>query len=399
MADGGGQQAYELFEAALAHEGEEREAFLDTACRGDPALRRAVEALLVADSEAGGFLEPLPPPPALAPRRLSLPCRVSHYEAQKLIGAGGMGAVYLARDLALGRRVALKVLHEEISPQLRSRHLTEADAFSRVQHPAIATFYEAGEVAGSAFVAMEYIEGVTLREQLVRRGSLPLEETLGMAASLLEALGHVHSAKLLHGDITPRNIMITGGGAVKLLDFGVAKQLWTRTDAAGRLENSVAENTLLFGTAGYTSPEQVRGDRVCPRSDLFAVGAVLYECLAGHPAFPGVSPLERIAGVLSRSVDPPAIDGIPDALNRILLRSLSRDREKRFPSAAAFLAALRESNSTAAVRSVRASARATRAAAAMGSGACSATQSCQRIARHPAWINPPRILATATCPP
>jgi serine/threonine-protein kinase len=147
---------------------------------------------------------------------------LSHYLIERRLGAGGMGEVFLARDLALGRPAAIKVLSQPLTSPFRSRLLREAEACARLQHPAIATFYEAGESSGTAFLALEFVPGETLRERL-RRGPLPLSEALTLAGGLLEALNHAHAAGVLHRDIKPENVMVTPGGLAKLLDFGIAR--------------------------------------------------------------------------------------------------------------------------------------------------------------------------------
>jgi serine/threonine protein kinase/Tfp pilus assembly protein PilF len=302
---------------------------------------------------------------------------ISHYRIERHLGSGGMGQVYLAQDLALGRPAALKLLPEGFAPALRARLLREAWASARLQHPGIATFYEAGEHAGEAFIAMEYVSGQTLRERL-RCGPLPVNQAVALAAGLLEALGHAHAAGILHRDIKPENIMLTGEGAAKLLDFGLAKALQpepgepllaparaeTATDPAGQAEQPapgatgeyrveppidlapgvsqlLTEAGSIVGTPGYIAPEQLHGEPIDRRADLFLVGAVLYEALTGRPAFPGATAQERVAAVLAR--DPPRLEGpdFPAGLDAVLARALARDASQRYASAGAFLADLR----------------------------------------------------------
>ena len=218
-----------------------------------------------------------------------------------------MATVFLARDLALARLVALKIVTGDVDPALRSRLLREAIASARLQHPAIATFYESGEIADVAFIAMEYVDGETLRDRL-GRGSLRFEMVVAVGAILLEALHHAHLAGLLHRDIKPENVMLTPGGAPKLLDFGLAR-------AASPEAPTLPDLTRggIAGTVGYMSPEQLAGQDLDVRSDLFAVGALLYEMLAGRPAFPGASVPERIAAILGRDPDPLSIPAAPVA--------------------------------------------------------------------------------------
>jgi TolB-like protein/Tfp pilus assembly protein PilF len=266
---------------------------------------------------------------------------LSHYLVEKRLGAGGMGEVFLARDLALGRPAALKVLSQPLSSDLRARLQREAEACARLQHPAIATFFEAGDVEGVAFLAMEFVPGETLRERL-RRGPLTLPQALVVAGCLLEALNHAHAAGVLHRDIKPENIMLTGGQLAKLLDFGIARFLGPEQgESEAATDAALTAAGAVVGTLGYMSPEQLKGEALDERSDLFSLGAVLYEALSGQPAFPGNTAAERIAAILSG--DPPPLtqgESSPE-VNAVLARALARDRAQRYPSAASFLADLR----------------------------------------------------------
>ena len=225
-------------------------------------------------------------------RELAIGRTVSHYHLEKKLGAGGMGEVYLATDVALNRQVALKILPESYSEQLRERLLREAWASARLQHPAIATFYEAGVSEETAFIAMEYVSGETLREKLFS-GPFSFDRAIGLVCCLLEGLSHAHAAEILHRDIKPANIMLTNSGDVKLLDFGLARHTLGHTPEtesevksgetnANDLPFSVDTETQIvpsetpseqlqsspltdfgavLGTLGYMSPEQVRGGR------------------------------------------------------------------------------------------------------------------------------------------
>lgn len=272
---------------------------------------------------------------------------LSHYEVKRSLGAGGMGEVYLARDLALGRQVALKVMHRDLDVTLRGRLLVEARACARLQHPSIATFYESGEADGVGFLAMEYVEGETLRSRL-KRGRLEPPQALGVVFCLLEALVHAHAARLLHRDIKPENIIVRADGSAKLLDFGLAKL--TRLDSGQDIgdASTVSMQTdltlpgQLLGTVGYMSPEQLRGESLDERSDVFAVGIVLYECLAGLGPFHRRSPMESIAAILSKDPPPLPADIVSPDLAHIVGKSLSRDADQRYASASLFLSDLRK---------------------------------------------------------
>jgi serine/threonine-protein kinase len=251
-----------------------------------------------------------------------------------------MGEVYLAHDVALGRPAAVKVLASSFDPGLRERLVAEAESSSRLQHPGIATFFEAGEHEGTTYIAMELVAGETLRRRLAR-GALRRDETLTLVMGLLEALGHAHAAGVVHRDIKPENIMITAGGASKLLDFGLAWRPPLADSGAGLDQPTRTQLTAagaLLGTPGYMAPEQMTGEAADGRTDLFAVGAVLYEAVAGTAAFPGATPSARLAATLT--IDPPPLpaDGDLDAIAR---RALQRDRAKRYESAADMLKDLR----------------------------------------------------------
>jgi serine/threonine protein kinase len=251
-----------------------------------------------------------------------------------------MGEVYLARDLALGRAAALKVMPEDLDAALKPRLLREAEASARLQHPAIATFYEAGESDGVAFIAMEYVPGQTLRDRLID-GPLPFPEALSMTASLLEALGHAHAAGILHRDIKPENVMLTSGSSAKLLDFGIAKLFSSGADPEEATATALTAAGEIIGTVGYMSPEQLKGLPLDARSDLFSLGAVLYEALSGNRAFPGRTAGERIAAILTRDPAPLEAAGLPPELRAVLSRALAREASQRYPSAASFLSDLR----------------------------------------------------------
>ena len=267
--------------------------------------------------------------------------RISHYLLEELLGVGGMGEVYRACDLALGRTAAVKVLPAGFAPELRERLLREARASARLQHPAIATFYEAGEADGAAFIAMEHVRGETLRERL-RRGPLPADEAVGVAATLLAALSHAHSVGVVHRDIKLENVMLTGGGAAKLLDFGLAKRLPDGDPPPPGALTLYTVTGVVMGTPGYMAPEQTRGEAVDARTDLFALGAVLYEALTGRPAFAGGTALDRAAAA-ERGIEARALEeAVPEGLRPILARALAPRAADRYASAAAFLAELQQ---------------------------------------------------------
>ena len=263
--------------------------------------------------------------------------RIGHYVLESRIGAGGMGEVYRARDAALGRPAAVKLMLPGGDDALRARLLREAENTARLQHPFIATFFDGGIEGDRAWLALEFVPGETLRARL-RGGPLPLAATLGLGQALLEALGHAHAAGVLHRDIKPENIMLKPDGQVKLLDFGLARTVAT---PAGETMAQLTTVGMVLGTLGYMAPEQLRGDELDERADLFAAGAVLYECLTGRPAFPGANAVERIAAALA-DARPALPDTVPPGLAALIGRALAKEPGLRPASAAAFLRELRE---------------------------------------------------------
>jgi eukaryotic-like serine/threonine-protein kinase len=266
--------------------------------------------------------------------------QLSHYRIDALLGRGGMGEVFLAHDTALGRTVAIKVLPPSFDPGLRRRLLREAEASRRLQHPGIATFFEAGEDGPMAFIAMEHVRGETLRERL-RRGALPLAEAFAIATGLLEALGHAHAAGIVHRDLKPENVMLDEAGAARLLDFGLALDGEAGPTQAGTAVTygAVTEPGTLVGSPGYMAPEQLRGAGADARADLFALGAVLHEMCTGLPAFGGATAAERMASTLF--AEPAPLPAGARALASVLARALAKAPDDRYASAAEFLRDLR----------------------------------------------------------
>src|SRR5262245_51655966 len=274
------RQIDQLLEAALERRPEERSAFLAVACGGDESLRLEVESLLRSDEVAKSFIEE--PVVALAAEAMTdlyvreLPGqRISHYQILSRLGAGGMGEVYLAEDLKLERRVAIKFLPPALmaDEQSRKRLLREARAAAALDHPNICTIYEVGEEAGRSFIVMQYIEGETLAEQS-KRERLELSEALAIATQVAEALQEAHQHWIIHRDIKPQNVMLALRGQIKVLDFGLAKVVRDRVVAPETDTSSLMSTPgTIVGTVPYMSPEQVRGERLDVRSDIFSFGA------------------------------------------------------------------------------------------------------------------------------
>ncbi|HXT74494.1 MAG TPA: protein kinase [Candidatus Angelobacter sp.] len=273
---------------------------------------------------------------------------ISHYRILEQLGAGGMGVVYKAHDSRLDRALALKLLPEELAqqPQALERFRREARAASALNHPGICTIYDIGEQDGRAFIAMEFIDGETLRSHIHGK-PLPLEEILKLGIQIAEALDAAHAEGIIHRDIKPANIFVTKRGQAKVLDFGLAKLVpkgIAGVDAAlgGQPSDSSSIVGIISGTLSYMSPEQVRGDDLDPRTDIFSLGLVLYEMATGRQAFGGGAGGMIIEAVLTRppvsvrSINP----DIPPRLESIIDKALHKDRNHRYQHAADMLADL-----------------------------------------------------------
>ncbi len=269
---------------------------------------------------------------------LSRGARVAFYEIVSPLGSGGMGEVYLARDERLGRDVALKVLHEEISgnPARLRRFENEARAASALNHPNIVTIYDVGASDSVACIAMERVEGKTLRE-ILGAGALPTRKLLPIVVQIADGLARAHEAGIVHRDLKPENVMVTGEGLVKILDFGLAKLAPTGSEeGAGsreRAETATLPGTVV-GTIGYMSPEQAAGEPVDFRSDQFSFGSMLYEMTTGKRAFQGKSAVDTLAAILKGDPKPLAElnPEAPVPLRWIIDRCLCKEPERRYAS-------------------------------------------------------------------
>jgi len=213
---------------------------------------------------------------------------LGHYEIRAKLGAGGMGEVYLAEDTRLNRKVAVKFLPPDSTADLRGKRrlLREAQAAAALDHPNICAIHEVGEVDGRAFIVMQYVEGETLAARIHRK-PLELKEALGFAVPMADALAEAHSRGIIHRDIKPQNVMITARGQVKILDFGLAKVVADRgvLDGEAETQSLLTEAGVIVGTVPYMSPEQVKGEALDARSDIFSFGTVLYEMISGRRPF------------------------------------------------------------------------------------------------------------------
>ena len=346
----------DIHSAALKRDASERDEFLRQACGGDMELRRAVESLLGYEPKLDGFLEAPPWPGALPRLPEGLSGKVfSHYRAVQELGRGGMGVVYQAEDIKLGRRVAVKFLPEELArdPLALERFEREARAASALEHPNICPIYEFGEQDGHPFIVMPLLEGQTLRERIGAQGALPLGQMLDLALQIADGLDAAHQKGIIHRDIKPANIFITTRGEAKILDFGLAKVAQSLAQPVSTASEqsrpappdampTLADNTPLtrtgaaVGTAPYMSPEQVRGEKLDVRTDLFSFGAVLYEMATGRQAFPGATAALAADAILSGTpISARQFNRqLPPALEEVITKALEKDRDFRYRHAA-----------------------------------------------------------------
>ena len=330
-------QIVEVFHAAREKSGDERVVLLDTACEGNTLLRKAVEELLREHDSADGFLsEPLlnsvtgePLSTGITPGQ-----QFEQYVTVALLGRGGMGEVWWARDTELDRPVALKFLCSECISGLEAEQLTrEAKAASALNHPNIVTIHEVVHSESRLAIAMELVEGNSLGQ--LRGTPLPIAELLAIGLQIAEALAAAHARGIIHGDIKPENILLRQDRYVKVLDFGLAR---TVTAEATALSECPA-----LGTLRYMSPEQAQEDPLTPASDVFSFGLVLYELATGRHAFPGRSPAETAHAIrLENPLPPSAVNhSIPPSLDSLILAMLAKDAGAR-PSADEVKRKLRE---------------------------------------------------------
>ena len=331
------QQITGMFHAALLRSPGQRGTFLQDACGADESLRSELEAMLAAHDRAGdpGSI------PAVAVSeqmlRLQSGSAVGRYKIDALIGAGGMGQVYRARDPSIERDVAIKVLpanYAADAERLR-RFEQEAHASGALNHPNVLTLYDVGTADGRPYLVMELLDGETLRD-CVGRGAMPVARACEIASAIARGLAAAHARGIVHRDLKPENVMVTRDGRLKILDFGIAK---LRVPDPNRDQRPVtplltAADTML-GTAGYMAPEQVRGEATDERADLFALGAMLFELLTGRRAFDRQSRVETLNAILHDDVPVlgSAAASVPVALDRIVRRCLEKDPDARFQSA------------------------------------------------------------------
>ena len=331
-------QVKALFQAALERPPSERAAFLSAAAGGDDALRREVEALLESD-ESAGFTNRLPARELSSETTFAANEQLGQYRIIGLLGAGGMGEVFRARDSKLNRDVALKVLPAiyELDPDRLARFRREAQALAALNHPHIAAIYGIEESKHRQALVLELVEGVTLANRIAE-GPLPPAEALRIARQIADALQAAHAKGITHRDLKPANIKVTPAGVVKVLDFGLAKTAVDTQPTRTSSTSATPDETLLgavIGTAAYMSPEQARGLPVDTRTDIWAFGCVLFEMLAGRRAFPGESVPEAIEKVISAEPEWARLPkNTPARIQQLLRRCLQKDREQRLQTIA-----------------------------------------------------------------
>ena len=336
------QRLQALFYGALELKTEDRDEFLEKSSAGDTELRKEVEDLLQAVEKPMDFLQR----PVLdaahqimaEKRRESITpgTRLGHYEIISLLGAGGMGEVYLAEDTLLRRKVALKMLNPELTRDQRNlrRFEQEALAASALNHPNILTIYEFGEADGLRFIASEYVEGQTLRLKAMS-GRMEMGALVDISMQIASALAAAHASGIVHRDIKPENVIIRNDGIAKVLDFGIAKLSGPgETIAGSAVTSSISKPGMVMGTAKYMSPEQARGLEVDSRSDIFCLGVVVYELVTGRQPFNGATTSDIIAEILKAEPAPPVefVPDVPYEIERIISKAMRKDRDTRYQS-------------------------------------------------------------------
>lgn len=342
------QEIDRLFQHAVELDPEQRDRFLEEACRGNRSLRKEVDSLLVSDAGASNLIDQevlarAAPFLAVEFPRLEAGQKFGNYEIVRLIGRGGMGEVYLAKDEVLNRRIALKLLPADYTthPERLRRFQQEALAVSALNHPNILTIHELRQVEDLQFIATEFVDGETLRERM-NRERLGLLQILGIAVQIASAMTAAHEANIVHRDIKPENIMLRRDGYVKVLDFGLAKlkQYVEITPTTETDTDPEASSALVMGTVKYMSPEQAQGLPVDVRSDIFSMGVVLFEMVAGQVPFHGETVTETVKSVVADEPPLSTLKDAPGSLVEIIRKALAKDPDARYRDAEELLSDL-----------------------------------------------------------
>ena len=346
------QQIEELFHRAISVDPSERSGYLDRACQKNADLRREIDSLIAAYETSSGALDESAV--TLAMRVLSAEAvdsmvgqEVGPYRILSLLGRGGMGAVYLAENRRLNKKVALKFLSAEyVTDNWAKRQLIkEAQAVAMLDHPNICTVYDFEEIGEHSFIVMQYIEGATLTN-LIRKKSVQPDQFIPLARQIANALNHAHAHGIIHRDIKPKNIMVTPLGQVKVLDFGLAKTMQKNLEDVTESISQLSRDGLLVGTVAYMSPEQLRGEKLDYRSDIFSLGTVLYEMVNGKNPFAhkenskaSRSNAEVISAIIAE--EPSSLRNVavncPQGFDYVATKCLKKDRAERYQSVAELL--------------------------------------------------------------
>jgi serine/threonine protein kinase len=326
------QRVKPILDSALQLDSTQRPAFLNQAC-ADASLRREIESLIGAHEQAGtGALNST----ALLHSTLDKGIRLGDFQILSLLGAGGMGEVYRARDLRLDRDVAIKVLPKFVSldPERLRRFEQEAKAAAALNHPNILAVFHMGSYQDAPYLVSELLEGATLREQ-VKRGPAPPKKAIDYAVQIAHGLAAAHEKGVVHRDLKPENLFVTRDGRVKILDFGLAKLLHTDGETQLTKQTLDTQPGAVLGTVGYMAPEQVRGLAADHRADIFAFGAILYELLTGKRAFNKSTFADTMSAILNEDPLPVSqtMPNAPLALDRAVQRCLEKNLDQRFQSA------------------------------------------------------------------
>jgi serine/threonine protein kinase/Tfp pilus assembly protein PilF len=341
------QTIEQIFKRVVALPLKERQSFIEGNCGGDEGLRREILLLLEADAAEENFLDEevfsLGAQILEADDLLLKQSEFANYRIKKLLGRGGMGAVYLAEDVRLERLVALKILPASLGEDAEGvrRFRQEARTASAISHPNVAHIYEFGEERGRYFLAMEYVEGKTLRE-LIKEKTIDVSVVLDIALQIAEALTATHRRGIVHRDIKPENVIVTESGLVKVLDFGVSKlldfQMTSRTEISPKISLVHTTPGMVMGTIGYISPEQLQNKKVDFRADIWSLGVVFYEMLAGRKPFEGQNAEEVGTAILKQQPAPlfiPADNSAEEvSLQNVINKTLDKKAGKRYESAA-----------------------------------------------------------------
>jgi TolB-like protein/pimeloyl-ACP methyl ester carboxylesterase/Tfp pilus assembly protein PilF/predicted Ser/Thr protein kinase len=343
------QQIKALLQSALEREPDQRSTFLAAACGDDESLRNQIESLIISHDQAGPFIED----PAFKmmggaltanQSALSIGQTFGHYQIRELLGTGGMGEVYLAEDQRLGRKVALKLLPPFLinEAERMRRFQQEARTASTLNHPNLLTIYEIGQIDSHHFIAMEFIEGETLRQRLIKQ-PMKIVDALDVATQVASALATAHHAGIAHRDIKPENIMLRTDGIVKVLDFGLAKLVERKSTESEAATILLTKEGVVMGTPHYMSPEQTRGLTVDARTDVWSLGVLLYEMIGGRVPFAGETPSDVIVSILEREPPPLArfTAETPDVLQSIVTEALQKNASERYQTISDFLTDLK----------------------------------------------------------